>query len=87
LECLTLEGTLDISKLVDPRIIDPIAADRQRIKELLRLTGAEAKPELFDSIMPSIEVFNEVCTAEIRKCNDLVEMAAILFFPELGNGV
>lgn len=51
-EVLTLEGKLDVSRLVDPQIDDPEAADRVRIKALLQLTGQTADVTAFAEIMP-----------------------------------
>ncbi len=46
-EVLNLEGRFDLADLVDPNVKDPKAADRARIKALVRLTGAVADPDAF----------------------------------------
>jgi len=51
-EVLTLEGRLDISQLVQPPIKDEDAADRQRIKALIQLSGKPADRSAFRSILP-----------------------------------
>jgi len=51
-EVLTLEGRLDISQLVDPGIQNEEAADRQRIKALIQLSGQSADHTLFEKILP-----------------------------------
>ncbi|MBC7076812.1 MAG: hypothetical protein H5T92_00650 [Synergistales bacterium] len=51
-EVITLEGRLDISQLVQPPIKDEEAADRQRIKALIQLSGQSADLQAFESILP-----------------------------------
>jgi DNA repair exonuclease SbcCD ATPase subunit len=51
-EVVTLEGRLDISQLVQPPIKDEEAADRQRIKALIQLSGQSADPKTFATILP-----------------------------------
>jgi len=51
-EVVTLEGRLDISQLVQPPIKDEEAADRQRIKALVQLSGQSADLEAFARILP-----------------------------------
>ena len=51
-EVTTLEGRLDISQLVQPPLKDQEAADRQRIKALIQLSGQPADPKSFESILP-----------------------------------
>jgi len=51
-EVVTLEGRLDISQLVQPPIKDEEAADRQRIKALVQLSGQSADLEAFAKILP-----------------------------------
>jgi len=52
-EVHTLEGRLDISQLVQPPIKDEDAADRQRIKALIQLSGQSAEPEIFLPVLPN----------------------------------
>jgi energy-coupling factor transporter ATP-binding protein EcfA2 len=42
-----LESRFDLSKLVDPGLIDPFAADATRLKSLISVANVEGKPELF----------------------------------------
>ncbi len=51
-EVLTLEGRLDISQLVDPGLKDQEAADAKRIKALIQLSGKQADPSAFHSLLP-----------------------------------
>jgi predicted ATPase len=51
-EVITLEGRLDISQLVQPPLKDEEAADRQRIKALVQLSGQSADLEAFAHIIP-----------------------------------
>jgi hypothetical protein len=77
LEALTIEGRLSIADLVDPKIKDPVAADRQRIKALLQLTGATADIGMFLGIGGLEDsALNALVSSESRKSDDLVEMAA-----------
>ena len=78
LEAVSIEGRLSISDLVDPKIKDPLAADRHRIKALLQLTGATADVDRFREACSDAEAFEAACTPDVLKCDDLVEMAARL---------
>ena len=78
LEALSIEGKLSIADLVDPKIKDPLAADRHRIKALLQLTGATAGVDRFREVCSDAEAFERACTPDVLKCDDLVEMAARL---------
>ncbi len=44
LECLSLEGGIDPSQLVEPGIKDPVAADSKRLSTLIRLAGVKIDP-------------------------------------------
>ena len=78
LEVLSIEGELDIADIVEPEIADPVAADRKRIKALLRLSGAKADVSLFRPLAADDAQFANVCTPDVLKCDDVVEMAARL---------
>lgn len=56
LEVTAIEGGVDPSTLVDPGIQDPEKADAQRVKALLTLARAEARPEQFNGLMPGVEL-------------------------------
>lgn len=69
-EVASLEGRISIADLVQPPIKDPAAADRQRIKALVSLTGVE----------PSVSMFREVVgdavdDIEVDWTGDVVEVA------------
>jgi len=78
LEARTIEDRFSIADLVDPKIKSPEAADRARIKAFLQLTGVTADAELFRDLFPDDETYNAACTADVLKCDDVVEMAAKL---------
>ncbi len=72
-EVVTLEGRLDISQLVQPPIKDPEAADRQRTKALIQLSGAEASPELFRKALPEgLELGELVSPADLERDDPVV---------------
>lgn len=75
-EVESLEGRFDVGDLIDPPLKDPAAADRHRIKALLRLTGATADESLFHELLGGKEAFGQIVSPEAGKCDDLVEMAA-----------
>lgn len=60
LEVQHIEGKFDISKLVDPGIKDPVAADQARIKALIALSGATANPSDFYAACGGQEAFDEL---------------------------
>lgn len=69
-EVASLEGRISIADLVQPPIKDPAAADRQRIKALVSLTGVE----------PSVSMFREVVgdavdDIEVDWTGDVVEVS------------
>lgn len=74
-DVVSLVGRFDLAKLVDPGIIAPAAADRARIKEMVRLTGVKAAKSLFTAL-PVFADFDSVATPDCEKTDDLVEMAA-----------
>ncbi len=74
LEAVSIEGKLSIADLVSPPIKDPVAADRQRIKALLQLTGVKADASLFSGLWNHLE--SQVLSADCTQTDDLVEMAA-----------
>jgi len=76
LEALSLEGRLSIADLVDPKLKDPVAADRQRVKALLSLQGVEADIHRFADLIH--EDLATIASTETLTSGDLVEMAARL---------
>lgn len=73
LEVVGLEG-FSLAELVEPGVKDQPARDAKRIKALLTLTGAEAKPEMFYEIVGGQEEFDKYVPAEILATDDLVSM-------------
>jgi colicin import membrane protein len=76
LEALSLESSLPIADMVDPKIKDPLAADGKRIKALLAITGAKADPALFYGLAGGKEAFDKLATVESLQADDLVDLAA-----------
>ncbi len=78
MDVLSIEGRLDITELVEPKIKDPVAADKARTKALCRLTGAKAEPTAFFDGAAGRERFAAVVTAEAVSQPDLVEMQRMI---------
>jgi len=74
-EVVTLEGRLDISQLVQPPIKDEEAADRQRIKALIQLSGQPADAETFKPILPPEVEIGELVSVTDLKRDDPVTLA------------
>jgi hypothetical protein len=75
----TLEGKLSIGDLVEPGLVDPVAADSKRIRALLALTNAKANLSLFSDILgedgPPLA---EVLGLEAMSAEDLLSMAGLV---------
>ncbi len=71
---LSIEGRLAIGELVEPRLKDPVAADKSRTKALCRLTGAEADPTVFFDAVGGRARFASVVSTQAASEQDLVEM-------------
>ncbi len=71
-EVVTLEGRLDISQLVQPPIKEEEAADRQRIKALIQLSGQSADLALFRDIVPDGLDLEEMVPASERSSDPVV---------------
>lgn len=74
-EVVTLEGRLDISQLVQPPIKDEEAADRQRIKALIQLSGQPADLETFKAILPEEVAIGELVSPADLSRDDPVTLA------------
>lgn len=70
-----LEGRFDLSKLVDPGIKDPTAADVARIRALIGLTGVVADTSVFVDLAGGKESLAKAVAVEDLQTDDLVEMA------------
>lgn len=76
-ELENLEGKLSISKLVDPGLKTPVAADRQRIKALATLLGCKATLETFEKHDALKDTnFRQTVGTKAAGMSDLCEMAA-----------
>lgn len=71
-----LDDEFQIGDLVDPREKDAAAADRRRLKALLRTAKAEADIADFVQLFRSEAEFERIVRDETRKLTDPVEMAA-----------
>ena len=69
-----LESRLDISKIVDPGIINPESADAERLKAMISVGGVEGRPELFYSLTDgSAEAFEAL---GVPTTSDVLPMAS-----------
>lgn len=73
-----LDDEFQIGDLVDPREKDQAAADRRRLKALLRVAGAEADIAEFLQLFISEEEFERIVRDETRKVTDIVQMASMV---------
>jgi hypothetical protein len=72
----TIESRFDIKTLVDPKIEDPAARERARIKALVGLSGTKADVALFYDLLGGKAAFDRIVDAKDQKTDDLVELAA-----------
>jgi len=70
-----IESRFDISKLIDPQISDPLAADAARMKALLRLLGVEPDAKVFYELLGGKEEFEKVVASVKLDTGDVVNMA------------
>ena len=77
-QVLSIEGRLAIIDLVEPKLKDPVAADKARTKALCRLTGAKADPALFYDLLGGREYFDRAVTTAALDTDDLVEMQRMI---------
>ena len=73
-----LDDEFQIGDLVDPREKDAAAADRRRLKALLRVAGAEADIADFVQLFRNEEEFERIVRDETRKVTDPVQMASMV---------
>lgn len=71
----SLDDRLSIAELVDPGYKDPAAADRHRLKALLRVCGAEADLNLFGELLGDGEDLRPLLSPETLAETDLVALA------------
>lgn len=73
LQVLSLSGKVDIASLVDPKIKDPAAADRHRIKQLLLISAPELSDRAFrdSGLFPD---FDDIAESAIKDPTDYVDM-------------
>lgn len=74
LEVNSIESRMNIADLVDPPIKDPAAADRQRIKALIGLTGVEPTAAIFQDVLG--EEMMPFVTAATWANKDLIDLAS-----------
>jgi energy-coupling factor transporter ATP-binding protein EcfA2 len=71
-----LDGKFDVSRLVDPGIKDPVAADAARVKALIGLTGVSADRQAFVELAGGEAALEAAVSVEDLQTTDLVEMVA-----------
>lgn len=77
LEISVLDDEFSIVDLVDPREKDKAAADRRRLKALLRVAGATASAELFRRLFrDDMQFLKIVDQKSLESIDDVVQMAA-----------
>lgn len=69
-----LDEDYSMNDVINPREVNPVAADGRIIRTILRLAKAEAKPELFHDLI-GVEEFNKLVDPESLKTDDVVQMA------------
>ena len=74
LDVINLEGRLSLADFVDPKLKSDSAADNQRIKALLELTGAKAGVDEFKALVGDA-LFDEACPVN-PDSDDIVDLAA-----------
>ncbi len=75
LEAVALQGRLDLSDLIQPPLKSPDAADRLRIKTLLRLTGVQADPAVFNDLFGDRSEMEAILSLDTLQESDVIEMA------------
>jgi ABC-type molybdenum transport system ATPase subunit/photorepair protein PhrA len=75
-DIVNLEGRFDLATLVDPKLKSADAADRQRIKALVGLTGTKASRTLFEQHEAFKDTFGTVVAEASTQTDDLTEMAS-----------
>ncbi|MFH0810937.1 MAG: hypothetical protein V2A77_10805 [Pseudomonadota bacterium] len=76
LACLTLEGKLDLSDLVDPGLKEALAADARRIKALVGLSGRKADLSAYHELVGGRATFEALVKLDTLSCTDPVDLAA-----------
>lgn len=71
-----LDGKFDVSRLVDPGIKDPVAADSHRIKALIGLTGVQADRQQFIELAGGEADLHRAVDVEDLQVDDLVDLVA-----------
>lgn len=74
----TLTDDFGTDQLIDPREVDPVSADRRRIKSLLKLKGSTAAPEDFLDLFDDRAEMDRLLSPETLKKTDLVELAGAI---------
>lgn len=71
-----IESKFDISKLIDPKINDPLAADAARMKALLHLLGIEPNVTHFHELLGDKDEFEKIVPKGSLNLSDTVIMAS-----------
>lgn len=70
-----IEGKFSISELVNPRAKTPEAADKERLKALITLTGKQADQNTFIALFQNEDEFRSIVSTSSLETTDPVEMA------------
>ena len=78
LEVHSLEGKYSIADLVDPKIIDPDAADSRRVRAILDMTRQKVDASTFWPVVDGQQQFEELVPAKAAAGDDPVRMAGAI---------
>lgn len=70
-----IEGKFSISELVNPKSKTPEAADKERLKALVTLTGKQVDPHAFAELFQDDDEFRAIVSTSSLETTDPVEMA------------
>lgn len=71
-----LEGRFDLPDLVDPKMEDPLARERARVRALIGLAGVKANPEFFYPLVGGKDYFDGIVDARDLRTDDMVELSS-----------
>jgi len=70
------DSKFSLADIVNPKIEDPVAADRVRIKALVQIAGAEANEALFYELCGGQAAYEQLVTRRASETDDLPTLAA-----------
>jgi energy-coupling factor transporter ATP-binding protein EcfA2 len=73
---MSIEGKFDLAGLVEPGYEDPLAADRERIKSLIAMSGRKLTPDAFyDCCDGTKDTFEKVMSVKTLETTEPIELA------------